>query len=76
MQLALQNGIDTTVSTHAPTKGATSPTSSISQSLMVSTHAPTKGATLAALEIGSMVRRFNPRAHEGRDQQQVYRQQR
>ena len=56
------------VSTHAPTRGATS-TAIISLALApVSTHAPTRGATGIDLIVTYPLYRFNPRSHPGSDQ--------
>ncbi len=55
------------VSTHAPTRGATLiplPFASVTE---VSTHAPTWGATCLRAARRAPARRFNPRAHAGRD---------
>ena len=54
------------VSIHAPVKGATRPIPA-SPLTAVSIHAPVKGAT-PAVQVLRIMRCFNPRAREGRDQ--------
>ena len=55
------------VSIHAPTGGATSYSQGIPRQFLVSIHAPTGGATALRTKGLSSGRRFNPRAHGGRD---------
>ena len=55
------------VSIHAPTGGATSISRSIKRSREVSIHAPTGGATGRYSSFITDYKRFNPRAHGGRD---------
>ena len=55
------------VSIHAPTRGATGLVERVGAEVAVSIHAPTRGATLAVETILAEVKRFNPRAHTGRD---------
>ena len=55
------------VSTHAPARGATNNTATISHYNTVSTHAPARGATTIPRHSRAAPRSFNPRAREGRD---------
>ena len=57
----------TLVSIHAPTRGATDGLGAGIDAGLVSIHAPTRGATGDCRYGRSRCRRFNPRAHEGRD---------
>ena len=59
------------VSIHAPTKGATILSVALSRLSFVSIHAPTKGATIKAEAWNRMTACFNPRSHEGSDWAQV-----
>ena len=55
------------VSIHAPTRGATVSRQNVAVPIPVSIHAPTRGATLPRSSSLFLIRRFNSRAHEGRD---------
>ena len=55
------------VSIHAPTRGATSGDTFLFASSTVSIHAPTRGATHRKQQDQVKRKRFNPRAHAGRD---------
>ena len=55
------------VSIHAPTWGATHTSQTSNFKDNVSIHAPTWGATILDEDAPESVRRFNPRAHVGRD---------
>jgi len=55
------------VSIHAPTQGATLANAKLLTAQKVSIHAPTQGATQNGEGRVHLRRRFNPRAHAGRD---------
>ena len=57
----------TTVSIHAPVKGATHSSGCSPPGRRVSIHAPVKGATGRGMSMSLHCPCFNPRAREGRD---------
>ena len=56
-----------TISIHAPTRGATSASMASSSSKVISIHAPTRGATVHKLSGLLLIHHFNPRSHERSD---------
>ena len=55
------------ISIHAPTRGATAVTETVSRILRISIHAPTRGATGPDGSIQPQKQNFNPRSHKGSD---------
>jgi hypothetical protein len=60
-------GKNSSVSIHAPARGATADSWYRCQILRVSIHAPARGATFRQMKHLSLNSCFNPRAREGRD---------
>ncbi len=55
------------ISTHAPTRGATNEWDYFFPNVYISTHAPTRGATAGQSGVAKSGNYFNPRSHEGSD---------
>ena len=59
--------LETTISIHAPTRGATEVGGVLPDHCHISIHAPTRGATNIIQNIIAISNNFNPRSHEGSD---------
>ena len=72
VRLASSSQSSPNISIHAPTRGATANSSSPSCDTIISIHAPTRGATLSTRTMGNYCKYFNPRSHEGSDDERLH----